>query len=56
MSAIPTTFRAYVVHKTEGADGAPALDRGVREFLWREQNTPAPTPTPTPTPVPTPAP
>jgi acrylyl-CoA reductase (NADPH) len=32
MSAIPTTFRAYVVHKTEGADGAPALDRGVREF------------------------
>jgi D-alanyl-D-alanine carboxypeptidase len=28
----------------------------LREFLWREQNTPAPTPTPGPTPVPTPAP
>jgi zinc D-Ala-D-Ala carboxypeptidase len=25
----------------------------LREFLWREQNTPAPTPTPTPTPPPT---
>ncbi len=28
----------------------------LREFLWREQNTPAPTPIPTPTPRPTPAP
>jgi zinc D-Ala-D-Ala carboxypeptidase len=26
----------------------------LREFLWREQNTPAPTPTPRPTPTPTP--
>jgi D-alanyl-D-alanine carboxypeptidase len=28
----------------------------LREFLWREQNTPAPTPAPTPTPTPTPPP
>jgi D-alanyl-D-alanine carboxypeptidase len=28
----------------------------LRQFLWREQNTPAPTPTPTPTPRPTPTP
>jgi zinc D-Ala-D-Ala carboxypeptidase len=28
----------------------------LREFLWREQNTPAPTPAPTPTPTPEPTP
>jgi zinc D-Ala-D-Ala carboxypeptidase len=28
----------------------------LREYLWREQNTPAPTPTPRPTPTPTPTP
>jgi LAS superfamily LD-carboxypeptidase LdcB len=28
----------------------------LREFLWREQNTPTPTPAPTPTPTPTPTP
>jgi D-alanyl-D-alanine carboxypeptidase len=33
-----------------------ATNLTLREFLWREQNTPAPTPTPTPTPSPTPTP
>lgn len=32
MTAIPATFRAYVAEKIEGADGAPALVRGVRSF------------------------
>lgn len=31
MSAIPSTFRAYVATKVE-RDGAPAMDRGPREF------------------------
>lgn len=31
MTAIPATFRAYVAEKVE-RDGAPAVDRGVREF------------------------
>jgi acrylyl-CoA reductase (NADPH) len=31
-SAIPTTFRAYVAAKGEGPDGAPTVDRGIREF------------------------
>src|SRR6478735_885294 len=32
MSAIPATFRAYVAEKTEGADGAAGVERGVRPF------------------------
>ena len=32
MTAIPTTFRAYLAEKAEAADGAPRMDRGVREF------------------------
>ena len=32
MSAIPPTFRAYVAEKVEGADGVPAVERGIREF------------------------
>jgi acrylyl-CoA reductase (NADPH) len=32
MSAIPATFRAYVAQKIEDADGAPRVDRGVRDF------------------------
>jgi len=31
MTAIPATFRAYVAEKVE-RDGAPAVERGVREF------------------------
>ena len=31
MTAIPATFRAFVAEKVE-RDGAPAVDRGVREF------------------------
>ena len=32
MSSLPATFRAYVAEKVDGADGAPTVDRGVREF------------------------
>lgn len=32
MSAIPTTFHAYVAEKVDAADGTPAVERGVREF------------------------
>ena len=32
MSAIPASFRAYVVEKVEGADGGARVERGVREF------------------------
>ena len=32
MSAIPHTFRAYVAEKTEAADGAAQVERGVRDF------------------------
>jgi acrylyl-CoA reductase (NADPH) len=32
VSAIPQTFRAYVAEKFEDADGAPRVERGVREF------------------------
>jgi acrylyl-CoA reductase (NADPH) len=32
MSSLPATFRAYVAEKVDGADGAPAVTRGVREF------------------------
>src|SRR6187401_2128072 len=32
MTAIPEPFRAYVAEKLEDADGAPRVERGVREF------------------------
>ena len=32
MSAIPNMFRAYVAEKTESADGAAQVERGVRDF------------------------
>ncbi|MFP5342545.1 MAG: acryloyl-CoA reductase [Candidatus Limnocylindria bacterium] len=32
MRELPATFRAYVVERTQGPDGAPSVDRGVREF------------------------
>ena len=32
MSAIPDSFRAYVAERVDGPDGAPRVDRGVREF------------------------
>jgi acrylyl-CoA reductase (NADPH) len=32
MTAIPTTFRAYVAEKIESKDAAPRLARGVRDF------------------------
>ena len=32
MSAIPDMFRAYVARKVEGLDGAPQIERGVRDF------------------------
>lgn len=32
MTAIPSSFRAYVAEKIEGSDGTPAVARGVREF------------------------
>ncbi len=35
MTAIPATFRAFVAEKVE-RDGAPAVDRGVREFAEQD--------------------
>ncbi len=32
MTAIPSTFRAFVAERVEGADGAPRIERGVREL------------------------
>jgi acrylyl-CoA reductase (NADPH) len=32
MAVIPDTFRAYVAERVDGADGAPRIERGVREF------------------------
>jgi acrylyl-CoA reductase (NADPH) len=32
MSPIPPTFRAYVAEKVDGPDGAPHIQRGVRDF------------------------
>jgi acrylyl-CoA reductase (NADPH) len=32
MTAIPARFRAFVAEKTQDADGAPRVERGVREF------------------------
>jgi acrylyl-CoA reductase (NADPH) len=31
-TALPATFRAYVAEKVDGADGAPEVRRGLREF------------------------
>lgn len=32
MTAVPSSFRAYVAEKVDGRDGAPTVERGVRSF------------------------
>ena len=32
VTAIPTSFRAYVAEKVDGPDGTPAVERGLRDF------------------------
>ena len=36
MTAIPTSFRAYVAEKVDGPDGTPTVERGLRDFAATE--------------------